>query len=96
MLTLTENASTIVKTLTEQTVDSPQGGLRISSTEENSQAFAVTVVPAPEADDQIVIGGDARVFIEENASPALSDKVLDAQLDEQGAVRFQIGLQSPA
>ncbi|GAB3396384.1 hypothetical protein GCM10027568_30370 [Humibacter soli] len=96
MLTLTENARTIVKTLTDQTVDSSEGGLRISSPDPEGTAFSVTVVPAPEADDQVIIGGDAHVFIDESASAALSDKVLDAQLDEQGAVRFQIGSQTPA
>jgi Fe-S cluster assembly iron-binding protein IscA len=52
------------------------------------------VAPAPQADDQVIIEGDARVFVEENASAALDDKVLDAQLDEQGAVHFQLGLQA--
>ena len=94
MLTLTENATTLVKSLTTQAVDSPEGGLRISSPEPNATTFAVAVAPAPQADDQVIIDGDARVFVEENASAALDDKVLDAQLDEQGAVHFQLGLQA--
>ena len=94
MLTLTENATTIVKTLTTQAVDSPEGGLRISSSDPNATTFSVAVAPAPEADDQVIVDGDARVFVEENASVALADKVLDAQLDDQGAVHFQLGLQA--
>lgn len=94
MLTLTENATSLVKTLTTQAVDSPEGGLRISSPEPDSTTFSVTVAPAPEADDQVIVEGDARVFVEENASTVLDDKVLDAQLDEQGAVHFQLGLQA--
>ncbi|MHA7984324.1 Fe-S cluster assembly protein HesB [Rathayibacter sp. CAU 1779] len=93
MLTLTENASTIVKTLTAQAVDSPEAGLRISGSEAGDTSFAVSVTPAPDAHDQIITDGDARVFVEETASQALNDKVLDAQLDEQGAVHFQLGLQ---
>lgn len=93
MLTLTENATTIVKTLTTQAVDSPEGGLRISSPDPNATTFSVAVAPAPEAADQVIVDGDARVFVEENASAALDDKVLDAGLDEQGAVHFQLGLQ---
>jgi Fe-S cluster assembly iron-binding protein IscA len=93
MLTLTENANTIVTTLTRQAVDSPEGGLRISSPDPNSTSFAVAVAAAPEADDKVIIDGDARVFLEENASAALDDKVLDAQLDEQGAVHFELDLQ---
>ncbi|MGA0568541.1 Fe-S cluster assembly protein HesB [Rathayibacter sp. KR2-224] len=94
MLTLTENASTIVKTLTTQAVDSPEGGLRISSPEPDSTSFSVAIAPTPEAADQVITDGDARVFVEQNASTALDDKVLDAQLDEQGAVHFQLGLQA--
>jgi iron-sulfur cluster assembly protein len=94
MLTLTENATSLVKTLTTQAVDSPEGGLRISSPEPDSTTFSVAVAPAPEAEDQVIVDGDARVFVEENASAVLDDKVLDAQLDEQGAVHFQLGLQA--
>jgi Fe-S cluster assembly iron-binding protein IscA len=94
MLTLTENATTLVKSLTTQAVDSPEGGLRISSPEPNATTFSVAVAPAPQADDQVIVDGEARVFVEENASAALDDKVLDAQLDEQGAVHFQLGLQA--
>lgn len=90
MLTLTENASTIVKTLTAQATDSPEGGLRISASDRGETAFSVTVEPAPEALDQVITEGDARVFVEEAASVVLDDKVLDAQLDEQGAVHFQL------
>ncbi|WP_022900158.1 (Fe-S)-cluster assembly protein [Humibacter albus] len=96
MLTLTDNASTIVKTLTTQAVDSAEGGLRISSPDPATSSFAVTVAPAPETADQVIVDGDARVFVDESASAALDDKVLDAQLDDQGAVHFQLGLQSPA
>jgi Fe-S cluster assembly iron-binding protein IscA len=94
MLTLTENATTLVKSLTTQAVDSPEGGLRISSPEPNATTFSVAVAPAPQADDQVIVDGEARVFVEENASAALDDNVLDAQLDEQGAVHFQLGLQA--
>ncbi|QDZ15954.1 Fe-S cluster assembly protein HesB [Humibacter ginsenosidimutans] len=94
MLTLTDNASTIVKTLTAQAVDSPDGGLRITNSDTSDTAFSVSVTPAPDAHDQVISSGDARVFVDENASALLADKELDAQLDEQGAVHFALGLQS--
>lgn len=93
MLTLTENASTIVKTLTDQAVDSPEGGLRITSSDKSDTAFAVTVTPAPDANDQIITDGRSRVFVDENASAQLDDKILDAQLDDQGAVHFELNPQ---
>lgn len=90
MLTLTENASTIVKTLTDQAPDT-DAGLRISSSNEQSTAFAAAIATEPEATDQVVESGGARLFLEPNAATALDDKLLDAQVDEQGSVSFAIG-----
>ena len=39
----------------------------------------------------MVESAGARVFLEPNAAVVLDDKVLDAQLDEGGAVTFAIG-----
>lgn len=44
----------------------------------------------------MVESGGARVFLEETAAAALDDKILDADVNEQGAVRFSIGNQQPA
>ncbi len=90
MLTLTENASTIVKTLTDQS-PADEAGLRISSSNPESTAFAAAVAPAPEPADEVVEAGGARLFLEPGAAVALDDKVLDARVDDQGAVSFAIG-----
>ena len=90
MLTLTENASTIVKTLTDQSPDE-SAGLRISSNNPDNTAFAAAVAPEPEASDQVVESGGARIFLETQAAEILDDKVLDARVDEEGAVSFAIG-----
>jgi Fe-S cluster assembly iron-binding protein IscA len=92
MLTLTDNASTIIKNLADQTAVSENAGLRISATED-AAGLAVDLTPAPEPDDQVVESAGARVFIEQSAAPVLEDKVLDAELDEGGAVTFAIGQQ---
>jgi iron-sulfur cluster assembly protein len=91
MLTLTENASTIVKTLTGQSAETEDAGLRISSSNPQSTAFAAAVAPIPEPADQVVEVSGARLFLEPGAAVALDDKVLDAQVDENGAVSFAIG-----
>lgn len=91
MLTMTETASTLVRTITDQSVGTTEGGLRISQADSTTD-FAVDVVPAPEAADQIIEREGARVFLEEQAATALSDRILDAQLDENNAVRFSLGL----
>jgi Fe-S cluster assembly iron-binding protein IscA len=92
MLTLTENASTIVKTLAEQVPGADDAGLRISSTNPENTAFSVGVAEAPEPVDLVVESEGARVFLEPAAALALDDKVLDATLDERGSVSFAIGL----
>ena len=35
----------------------------------------------------------ATVFVEENAALVLDDKVLDAEIDDEGSVRFSIDVQ---
>jgi len=47
-------------------------------------------VPTPEPADVVVEGPASRVFLEDVAAEALSDKVLDAGVDDQGAVSFTI------
>jgi Fe-S cluster assembly iron-binding protein IscA len=91
MLTLTENASTIVKTLTGQVSEAEDAGLRISSSNDQNTAFAAAVAPIPEPADQVVEVSGARLFLETGAAVALDDKILDAQVDENGSVSFAIG-----
>src|SRR5690554_941268 len=93
MLTLTDNATSLIKNLAEQTAVAENAGLRISTTEGDA-GLAVDLTPAPEPTDQVVESSGARVFLEQNAAIVLEDKVLDAQLDEGGAVTFAIGQQS--
>lgn len=94
MLTLTENANAIVGTLVTRQTEAVDAGLRIQATDAtgpNGEArFAVNVVTSPEPADQIVDGGEGRIFLEETAAAALSDKVLDAGVDDSGAVSFTI------
>lgn len=90
MLTLTENASTIVKTIVEQTVGSEDAGLRFSADQAQAGALSVSPVAAGEPGDQLVEQGGAKVYLEESAAVALSDQVLDAEVDPAGSVQFSI------
>ena len=45
---------------------------------------------APQPGDQVLEEAGARVFLEETAAETLDDKVLDAQVDENGGVQFSI------
>ena len=93
MLTLTENASTVVKTLVDQQ-EAPAAGLRISQDAPDSPALHVIATQEPQPGDQVVEDGGAKVFLEETAALTLDDKVLDAQVDDAGGVQFTIAAQT--
>ena len=93
MLTLTDNASNIVKAIVEQNGGSEDAGLRFSAepAEGDPQgALAVTTVEGGEPGDQVVDKDGAKVYLEETAAVALGDQVLDASVDQSGAVQFSI------
>jgi len=94
MLTLTDNAATIVKDLADRSVGTDTGGLRIATNAEDASNFEVTVAPVPQPADQVVSSAGAKVFLEENAAAVLADKQLDATVNDEGAVRFVIAEQA--
>ncbi|MGN8024780.1 Fe-S cluster assembly protein HesB [Microbacterium sp. 22242] len=94
MLTLTDNATALVTTLVRRRTDSEGAGLRIHKADAPGQAgeprLAADVVVTPEPDDQILDLPGAPVFLEGEAAIVLDDKVLDANVDEEGAVSFSL------
>ena len=88
MLTLTENASNIVKAIVEQNGGAEDAGLRFAA--EGADALAVSTVDGAQPGDQVVDQDGAKVYLEETAAVALGDQVLDAQVDPVGAVQFSI------
>jgi Fe-S cluster assembly iron-binding protein IscA len=93
VLTLTENASTVVKTIVEQSETDQKAGLRISQDAVDSPALHVIATEAPQPGDHVLEEDGARVFLEETAAETLDDKVLDAQVDDNGGVQFTISVQ---
>ena len=94
MLTLTEKASSVISTLTDNP-ELPEGaGLRISSSPENPQNLDLSLSSGPDENDHVIEGAGARVFLEPNASVALDQMELDADVTEQGEVQFQLGPQA--
>ncbi|MGH3412762.1 MAG: Fe-S cluster assembly protein HesB [Marmoricola sp.] len=92
MLTLTQNASAVVKQIVDQTGE--DAGLRISQETEASQALDVVPTETPEEGDEVVESNGARVFLEESAARTLESQVLDAHVDENGGVQFSLAPQS--
>jgi Fe-S cluster assembly iron-binding protein IscA len=93
VLTLTDNASTIVKAIVEQNGGTEDAGLRFSAEPAEGApdgALAVTTVEGGEPGDQVVDKDGAKVYLEETAAVALGDQVLDASVDQTGAVQFSI------
>jgi iron-sulfur cluster assembly protein len=92
MLTLTPTAGTVIENLVSREADPHSAGLRIDGAARERE-FALTVEPAPLPGDSVVEVGSARVFLEQTASAVLDDKILDAQVSDEGAIRFAIGEQ---
>ena len=92
MLTLTPNASAVVKQIADQT-SGDGSGLRISQQAPDTPTLDVEPTDAPQPGDQVVEADGARVFLEEQAARTLDDKVLDAQVDQTGGVQFSISVQ---
>ncbi|MGH9248370.1 MAG: Fe-S cluster assembly protein HesB [Acidimicrobiales bacterium] len=96
MLTLTHDAATAIQALTTKPDLPEQTGLRIASAagDNGALSFAVSVADGPQPDDEVVEAEGARVFVDSEVVPALADKALDAEVDEQGQVRFQLAAQT--
>ncbi|WP_372727084.1 Fe-S cluster assembly protein HesB [Nocardioides sp.] len=94
MLTLTENASTIVKDITTQSGLTETAGLRITAESAPEPTFSVSAAEAPEPGDQTVEQNGATVYLDEEAAVLLDDKVLDAAVDEGGRVEFALGMRA--
>jgi iron-sulfur cluster assembly protein len=98
MLVLTEAAAEVVKSVISTAQARDGAGLRIASSTEEPEspgALNVTAAPGPGENDQVIEAAGARVFLEPQAAAYLEDKVLDAQVDEDGNARFSLGMQYP-
>jgi iron-sulfur cluster assembly protein len=98
MLVPTEAAAEVVKSVMSNPQVPKGAGLRIAPSAEDSRSLAdlrLTAALVPALDDQVIEAAGARVFLEPQAAAYLEDKVLDAQVNEQGEARFSLGVQEP-
>lgn len=92
MLTLTDNASTLLKNVAAaQGVET--AGLRISAEGADAQSLAVTAAEQPEPGDQVVEQDGATVYLDVPAAEQLDDKLLDAGVDDTGNIQFSLSMQ---
>ncbi|HWM16529.1 MAG TPA: Fe-S cluster assembly protein HesB [Microbacterium sp.] len=90
MLTLTDTAASAVKTITDQSPDLDEAGLRIQGTGTPDAAFELAVVPVPEPTDAVVEADGARVFLARDTALVLDERTLDARVDGAGGVEFAL------
>ena len=84
MLTLTEHAQTIVRTLTQDPQAPESAGLRITP---GNDGLELMLVAEPVPGDALIGDGGARVFVEPQVAQLLDEQTLDAQV-EDGNVNF--------
>lgn len=91
MLVLTQDAAEVIREIVESSPDPGEAGLRISAEpmSETEATLEMTLAEEPEPTDAVVEQEGARVYLEELAAEALSDKVLDASVEDEG-IRFTI------
>lgn len=99
MLALTEKAVTVIRTLTEQSEAPDSSGLRIATEPSEptgpavDQTLRLLMSDAPQEGDQVLDADGARLFLDGSAADFLDDKALDASVDSDGNVNFEVALQ---
>lgn len=92
MLTLTDSAVQVIRSVTNQPELSPRTGLRIAtySQADETGMLSLSVAEGPEAGDEIVEEQGARVYLEPDAATILDEMTLDARVDESGDITFSL------
>jgi iron-sulfur cluster assembly protein len=90
VLTLTDHAVSAIRNLTAQPGLPAETGLRIAPEDGGAGGLALSLSDGPRAGDQVIEEADVHVFVQPDAAAALDDKALDAQVNEDGEVSFQL------
>ncbi|HET9658519.1 MAG TPA: hypothetical protein VFP72_24415 [Kineosporiaceae bacterium] len=85
VLTLTPNATTVIKDLTMQPQVPEGSGLRIAPAPDGSGELQLSLQPEPTPGDEVIDNEGARVFLEPGTAHLLADQTLDAQVTDGGA-----------
>ncbi|MGH2955597.1 MAG: hypothetical protein ACRDL6_01190 [Solirubrobacterales bacterium] len=94
MLTITSDAAEAIRVVRDALELPESGGLRISTAPQSMNgtgpSFAVEFAPSPADEDQVVEDAGAQIFLAPGADAALDDKLLDADIEAGGEIRFMI------
>ena len=88
MLRLTASAATAIRGFLDRPSLPGTAGLRITSNDEGDDGFVLGAAPEPQAGDQVIEDEGARLFLAPPTVELLDDKVLDAETETGGQVRF--------
>jgi len=92
MLTVTENAVTEIRNLTDQPQAPEGGGVRIA-TDPTAGSLTLRLAAMPAEDDTVLDADGARLFLDSSATARLEDMTLDAVTDPSGQVQFGLAEQ---
>jgi len=88
LLTLTDTAASEIRTIIDHPQVPDDAGVRIASGPQGDLTLALT--EAPVTGDAVVDEEGARVFLEPQVEPLLTDKTLDAETDAEGNIQFTL------
>ena len=95
MLALTPAAIEVVRSIVSSDSVPEGAGLRIATADGQAQeGLELSVSSGPGENDQVLSGEGATIFLDEQAAVYLDDKILDANIDEEGQASVALGLQS--
>ena len=87
MLRITDDARTLICTLTTTKASADRSGLRII-VDPVHNSLSMSVAPCPEPADSVVTSGNARVFLSPSASRRLNRRTLQADISQHRSTFF--------
>lgn len=94
MLTLTTDAAAAIRAAISAAAVPESAGLRISTVPHSENgtgpAISLELVSEPGADDEIIEADGAQVFLAPGMAASMDDKLLDAEIEAGGEVRFAL------
>lgn len=94
MLTITTDAADAIRAIVSSPELPETAGVRIApatqSADTGGAALVLELASAPGAEDEVIDEEGAQVFLDPATADALSDKLLDAEIDSGGQFRFAV------
>jgi iron-sulfur cluster assembly protein len=88
VITVSANAAAAIRQIVTQPGIPAGSGLRIAA-DDNRDSFHMSVSPSPHPGDTVLdTVDDAPLFLSAEAGELLSDKVIDAEVNDAGQLRF--------